>query len=117
MTISFGLCAAGLNKLEALPQPGDALSETIVRLVALEAAARPRRRAAELLPAKGVERSAVRRCDREDFLCGRARCNVADRQFLWRGGAGRVVHFRAGLHLRRLVGTPGRQTHGAKALR
>jgi hypothetical protein len=41
-----------LNKLEALRQPGEGLSETIIRLVAMEAGGRPRRRAAELFPAK-----------------------------------------------------------------
>jgi hypothetical protein len=34
-----------LNKLEALRQPGEGLSETIIRLVAMEAGGRPRRRA------------------------------------------------------------------------
>jgi hypothetical protein len=37
-----------LNKLEALRQPGEGLSETIIRLVAMEAGGRPGRRAAEL---------------------------------------------------------------------
>jgi hypothetical protein len=41
-----------LNKLEALRQPGEGLSETISRLVAMEAGARPGRRAAELFGAK-----------------------------------------------------------------
>ncbi len=37
-----------LNKLEALRQPGEGLSETIIRLVAMGAGGRPGRRAAEL---------------------------------------------------------------------
>jgi hypothetical protein len=41
-----------LNKLEALRQPGEDLSETILRLVAMEAGGRPRRQAAELFGAK-----------------------------------------------------------------
>jgi hypothetical protein len=41
-----------LNKLEALRQPGEGLSETIVRLAAMEAGGRPRRRAAELFGTK-----------------------------------------------------------------
>ena len=41
-----------LNKLEALRQPGEGLSETIIRLVAMEAGGRPGRRAAELFGAK-----------------------------------------------------------------
>ena len=41
-----------LNKLEALRQPGEGLSETIIRLVAMEAGGRPRRRSAELFGAK-----------------------------------------------------------------
>ena len=41
-----------LNKLEALRQPGEGLSETIIRLVAMEAGGRPRRRDAELFGAK-----------------------------------------------------------------
>jgi hypothetical protein len=41
-----------LNKLEALRQPGEGLSETIIRLVAMEAGGRPRRRAAELFGAE-----------------------------------------------------------------
>jgi hypothetical protein len=41
-----------LNKLEALRQPGEALSETIVRLVAMEGGGRPRRRGAELFGPK-----------------------------------------------------------------
>jgi hypothetical protein len=36
------------SKLEALRQPGEGLSETIIRLVAMEAGGRRRRRAAEL---------------------------------------------------------------------
>ena len=47
-----------LNKLEALRQPGESLSETIIRLVAMEAGGRPRRRAAELFGA--MTRSAPR---------------------------------------------------------
>jgi len=50
-----------LNKLEALRQPGEGLSETIIRLVAMEAGGRPGRRAAELFGAKtrprGLERA------------------------------------------------------------
>jgi hypothetical protein len=41
-----------LNKLEALRQPSEGLSETIIRLVAMEAGGRPGRRAAELFEAK-----------------------------------------------------------------
>jgi hypothetical protein len=41
-----------LNKLEALRQPGEGLSETIIRLVAMEAGGRPGRRAAELFGVK-----------------------------------------------------------------
>jgi hypothetical protein len=41
-----------LKKLEALRQPSEGLSETIIRLVAMEAGGRPRRRAAELFGAK-----------------------------------------------------------------
>ena len=41
-----------LNKLEALRQPGEGLSETIIRLVAMEAGGRPGRRAAKLFGAK-----------------------------------------------------------------
>jgi hypothetical protein len=41
-----------LNKLEALRQPGETLSGTTIRLVALEAGGRPRRGAAELFEAK-----------------------------------------------------------------
>jgi hypothetical protein len=41
-----------LNKLEALRRPGEGLSETIIRLVALEAGGRPRRGGAELFEAK-----------------------------------------------------------------
>ncbi len=41
-----------LNKLEALRQPSEGLSETIIRLVAMEAGGRPRRRAATLFGAK-----------------------------------------------------------------
>jgi hypothetical protein len=41
-----------LNKLEALRQPGEGLSETIIRLVAMEAGGRPGRRGAELFGAK-----------------------------------------------------------------
>jgi hypothetical protein len=37
-----------LNKLEALRQPGEGLSETILRLVAMEAGGRSRRQAAKL---------------------------------------------------------------------
>ncbi len=37
-----------LSKLEALRQPGEGLSETIICLVAMEAGGRPGRRAAEL---------------------------------------------------------------------
>ena len=41
-----------LDKLEALQQPREALSGTIIRLVAMEAGGRPGRRAAELFAAK-----------------------------------------------------------------
>jgi hypothetical protein len=41
-----------LNKLEALQQPGEGVSETIIRLVAMEAGGRPRRRTAELFGAR-----------------------------------------------------------------
>jgi integrase/recombinase XerD len=41
-----------LNGLEALRQPSEDLSETIIRLVAMEAGGRPRRQAAELFGAK-----------------------------------------------------------------
>jgi hypothetical protein len=41
-----------LNKLEALRQPGEGLSETILRLVEMEAGGRPGRRAAELFGSK-----------------------------------------------------------------
>lgn len=41
-----------LNKLEALRQPGEGLSETIIRFLAMDAGGRPRRRAAELFGAK-----------------------------------------------------------------
>jgi hypothetical protein len=41
-----------LNKLEALRQPGEGLSETIIRLVATEAGGRPRRQAADLFGPK-----------------------------------------------------------------
>jgi hypothetical protein len=41
-----------LNKLEALRQPSEGLSETIIRLVAMEAGGRPGRRGAELFGAK-----------------------------------------------------------------
>jgi hypothetical protein len=44
-----------LNKLEALRQPGESLSETIIRLVAMEAGGRPRRRDAALFGAKTRE--------------------------------------------------------------
>jgi hypothetical protein len=47
-----------LTKLEALRQPGEGLSETIIRLVAMEAGGRPRRGAAELF---GATRPAPRR--------------------------------------------------------
>ncbi len=47
-----------LNKLEALRQPGEGLSETIIRLVAMEAGGRPGRRAAELFGAKTRPRGA-----------------------------------------------------------
>ena len=41
-----------LNKLGALRHPAEGLSETIIRLVAMEAGRRPGRRAAELFGAK-----------------------------------------------------------------
>ena len=41
-----------LNKLEALRQPGEGRSETILRLVAMEAGGRPGRRGAELFGRK-----------------------------------------------------------------
>jgi hypothetical protein len=46
-----------LDKLEALRQPGEGLSETIIRLAAMEAGGRPRRRAAELFGATRHRRS------------------------------------------------------------
>jgi len=47
-----------LNKLVALRQLGEGLSETIIRLVAMEAGGRPGRRAAELFGAKTRPRGA-----------------------------------------------------------
>ena len=41
-----------VNKLDALRQPGEGYSETIIRLVAMEAGGRPRRRAAALFGPK-----------------------------------------------------------------
>src|SRR5208283_4843579 len=49
-----------LNKLEALRQPGEDLSETIIRLVAMEAGGRPGRRGTELR-GKDPSCSALRR--------------------------------------------------------
>jgi hypothetical protein len=49
-----------LNKLEALRQPREGLSETIIRLVAMEAGGRPRRRAAALFGDDGARRSAIK---------------------------------------------------------
>jgi hypothetical protein len=46
-----------LNKLEALRQPSECLSETIIRLAAMEAGGRPRRRTAELFSATRTRRS------------------------------------------------------------
>ena len=46
-----------LNKLEALRQPREGLSETIIRLAAMEAGGRPRRRTAELFSATRTRRS------------------------------------------------------------
>jgi hypothetical protein len=46
-----------LNKLEALRQRGEELSETIIRLAALEAGGRPGRRAAALFSTATRRRS------------------------------------------------------------
>jgi hypothetical protein len=53
---------AWLNKLEALRQPGEGLSETILRLVAMEAGGRPRRGGAELFAKSRPVEHLARRC-------------------------------------------------------
>jgi hypothetical protein len=56
-TLTAGIERGWLSKLEALRHPGEGEGETIIRLVAMEAGGRPRRRGAELFAkSRPVER-------------------------------------------------------------